>query len=85
MYEEEVNSIGAIASKLQQEQDEGPSSTSTDTVPLRSLIHQSNFASRIRSVDAATGRPVERLAPSADTEEAVAFSMQMPTGNLRIR
>ncbi|KAE9096293.1 hypothetical protein PF010_g15258 [Phytophthora fragariae] len=77
-HEEDANSIGAIASKLQQDQDEGLAPP--DTPPLRVLIAQTSFASRIRSVDAATGRSVDKMAPSADTEEAVVFSMQNANG-----
>ncbi|GMF56638.1 unnamed protein product [Phytophthora fragariaefolia] len=76
LHDEEANRSAAIASKLQQEQEEGRTSSTSDTVPIRAFISQTSFATRIRSVDAATGRPVENLAPSADTEEAVAFSMQ---------
>ncbi|KAG1688680.1 hypothetical protein DVH05_003117 [Phytophthora capsici] len=48
-----------------------------------SQIHgaASNFASRLRSVDAATGQPVEELVTSIDMTEAVNFSMHETNGN----
>jgi len=68
---------GSTETKLQQDQshEHGPPPLEVSS-PSSTLKGQPSFASRLRSVDAATGRPVERLAPSADTVEAVAFSMQ---------
>ncbi|KAG6615731.1 Voltage-gated Ion Channel (VIC) Superfamily [Phytophthora cinnamomi] len=81
VHKQDPNIIEAIVSTLQQEQAEARTAKSSDTVPLRGQINQGSFASRIRSVDAATGRPVEQLAPSADTKEAMVFSMQNASAN----
>ncbi|GMF13559.1 unnamed protein product [Phytophthora lilii] len=78
---EDSNDIEAVATKLQQSQERKVDSKPLEITSTRN--QPSNFASRLRSVDGATGRPVEKLAPSVDTVEAVAFSMNNANGKVQ--
>ncbi|KAH7463701.1 cGMP-gated cation channel alpha-1 [Phytophthora ramorum] len=76
---EDPNSVEEMGTKLQQNEEHVVESTPVEAAPGRGLP-QSSFASRLRSVDAAAGRPVDNLAPSLETAEAVGFSMQDANG-----
>ncbi|KAG7390395.1 hypothetical protein PHYPSEUDO_007918 [Phytophthora pseudosyringae] len=56
---------------------------SSEVTPKKPLAVQPSFVSRFRGVDAPAGRSAEILAPSAGTEEAVAFSLQDRNGKTR--
>ncbi|OWZ15956.1 LOW QUALITY PROTEIN: Voltage-gated Ion Channel [Phytophthora megakarya] len=71
------NDAVTVVSNLQQEEDRSP----LEDTPNQTLA--SNFVTRLRLVDPATGRPIENLAPSSDTIEAVTFSMQDANGKTR--
>ncbi|KAK1930157.1 Cyclic nucleotide-gated olfactory channel [Phytophthora citrophthora] len=65
------DNVETLVTKLEPEQQD---------IVTQTHVVAPNFASRLRSVDGATGKPMEELVPSIHTTEAVNFSMHETNG-----